>query len=141
MLSSDSKFAKSKTLHIHPIQIWVPSKRTSVKFLFQLTFHYINFNILLNYVPSYKYTWNRLFHRMKKWIKIAKFLFLHSSQFVRFWIVYLKSIRPFFLRKPGGFQWSALAWSDLKSSYVCGNLFPPVSSVSWWQAAFKWGSV
>ena len=28
----------------------------------------------------------------------------------------------FFLRKPGGFQWSTLAWGDLKPSYSCVNL-------------------
>ena len=40
----------------------------------------------------------------------------------------------FFLREPGGFQWSALAWDDLAPSYPYVNFFPPVNSVSWWQA-------
>jgi len=30
--------------------------------------------------------------------------------------------------KYGGFEWSALAWSDLKPSCACVNFFPPVNS-------------
>ena len=36
----------------------------------------------------------------------------------------LKSIRPyFFLQKPGGFKWSALAWGDLEPPYAYVNFF------------------
>ena len=42
----------------------------------------------------------------------------------------------FVLRKPGGFQWSSLAWGELRPSY----LFPSVNSVRW-QAGFEWISV
>ena len=38
----------------------------------------------------------------------------------------------FFLRKPGGFQWSVLAWGDLEPSYARVNFFPPVKSISWY---------
>ena len=47
----------------------------------------------------------------------------------------------FFLQKPGGFQWRALAWSNLEPQYSYANVSPPGNSVSWWQAAFEWGSV
>ena len=50
-------------------------------------------------------------------------------------------IISFLLRKPGGLQWIALAWGDLEPSYACVNFFPPISSVSWWQAGSWWGSV
>ena len=46
-----------------------------------------------------------------------------------------------FLQKPGGFQWSVLAWGDLEPSYRSVNFFLPVNSIIWWQAAFEWGSV
>ena len=38
-----------------------------------------------------------------------------------------------FLQKPGGFQWSALAWNDLEPSCAYVNLFLPINSISWWQ--------
>jgi hypothetical protein len=41
-----------------------------------------------------------------------------------------------FLRKPGGFQWSALALRNLEPSYACVNFFLSVNSVSWWQEPF-----
>ena len=50
------------------------------------------------------------------------------------------SIRHFLLQNPGGFQWSELAWGNLEPSYACMNFFPPINSISWWQAAFEWGS-
>ena len=31
-----------------------------------------------------------------------------------------------------------LAWGDLEHPNACVNFFPPVNSVSWWQAAFEW---
>ena len=46
-----------------------------------------------------------------------------------------------FLRKPGRFQWSTLAWNGLEPWYECVNFFPRVNSVSRWQAEFEWGSV
>ena len=51
------------------------------------------------------------------------------------------SDRIFFKLKYGGFQWSTLTWSDLEPSYPCMNFFPPINTVSWWQAVFEWGSV
>ena len=36
----------------------------------------------------------------------------------------------FFLQKPGGFQWSTLAWDDLEPSYISVNFVSPIHSVS-----------
>ena len=46
-----------------------------------------------------------------------------------FKIVLFYSIRKssdliIFLQKPGGFQWSTLAWGNLEPSYACVNFFP-----------------
>ena len=46
-----------------------------------------------------------------------------------------------FFLKPGGFQLSALARGDREPSYAYVSFYPPDNSVSWWQAAFEWGSV
>ena len=43
----------------------------------------------------------------------------------------------FFLRKPSGFQWSALTWCDLEPSYVHVNFLPSVNNVSWWYQESK----
>ena len=40
----------------------------------------------------------------------------------------LEKYPTFFLRKPGEFQWSALAWGDLEPSYSCVSFFPPFNS-------------
>ena len=54
------------------------------------------------------------------------------------WFVTLwESIRTFVLRKPGGFQWSALLCGDLELSYAYVNFSPLVNSVNWWQATFE----
>ena len=53
----------------------------------------------------------------------------------------LESYPTFFLWKPGGFQWRTLTWGDFRPSYASVNFFPLVNGVSWWQAAFEWGSV
>ena len=53
----------------------------------------------------------------------------------------LEKYLTFFLCKPGGYHWSALAWGNLEPSYACMGFFPAVHSVSWWQATFDWGSV
>ena len=52
-----------------------------------------------------------------------------------------KVFELFFLRKPGGFQWSALAWGDLEPSYTCVSFLLPLNNVSWLYATFEWGSV
>ena len=38
----------------------------------------------------------------------------YNTLLEKYWIL-------FFLRKPGGFQWSALAWGVLEPSYACVN--------------------
>ena len=53
----------------------------------------------------------------------------------------VRKVSELFLQKPGGFQWGARPWGDLEPLYACLNFSPPVNSISWWQAAFEWGSV
>ena len=53
----------------------------------------------------------------------------------------VRKASDFFLQKLGGLQWNTLTLGDLEPSYACVNFFPTFNSVSWWQAAFEWGSV
>ena len=73
---------------------------------------------LVHHVPSFlNISGDLLLFLFSLYIYFGTFFFQKMELFFR------KVSNTFFLWKPGGFQWSALAWGNLEPSYACVNFY------------------